>query len=185
MPEILSAEHVPSWCALMSSVGLNNEFWMVTLLKKKTDKNADLQCVFLDILFQMLLLAVGRPLLKNHINGIMQDCSDSTANALELLQSCTKPSILYWLPFPAGDQVAMFADLRYQKPITCVIFHPHDHMMAMCALGDNEPILVYRFNHKGSNRHDILKLQFAPEWLCHNVFSASKSAINHIIITCT
>ena len=27
------------------------------------------------------------------INGLVQDCSNSTANALELLQSCTKPSI--------------------------------------------------------------------------------------------
>ena len=28
-----------------------------------------------------------------HINGLVQDCSNSIANALELLQSCTKPSI--------------------------------------------------------------------------------------------
>ena len=26
------------------------------------------------------------------IDGLMQDCSNSIANALELLQSCTKPS---------------------------------------------------------------------------------------------
>ena len=28
-----------------------------------------------------------------HIDGLMQDCSNSIANALELLQSCAKPSI--------------------------------------------------------------------------------------------
>ena len=28
-----------------------------------------------------------------HINGLVQDCSNSIANELELLQSCTKPSI--------------------------------------------------------------------------------------------
>ena len=28
-----------------------------------------------------------------HINGLVQDCSNSIANALELLQSCTKLSI--------------------------------------------------------------------------------------------
>ena len=28
-----------------------------------------------------------------HINGLVQDCSNSIANALELLQSCTKPLI--------------------------------------------------------------------------------------------
>ena len=28
----------------------------------------------------------------NQINGLVQDCSNSIANALELLQSCTEPS---------------------------------------------------------------------------------------------
>ena len=28
-----------------------------------------------------------------HIDGLVQDCSNSIADALELLQSCTKPSI--------------------------------------------------------------------------------------------
>ena len=28
-----------------------------------------------------------------HIDGLLQDCSNSIANALELLQSCTKPLI--------------------------------------------------------------------------------------------
>ena len=28
-----------------------------------------------------------------YIDGLVQDCSNSIANALELLQSCTKPSI--------------------------------------------------------------------------------------------
>ena len=28
-----------------------------------------------------------------HIDGFVQDCSNSIANALELLQSCTKPSM--------------------------------------------------------------------------------------------
>ena len=31
-----------------------------------------------------------------HFDGLMQDCSYSIANALELLQSCTKPSISGW-----------------------------------------------------------------------------------------
>ena len=31
--------------------------------------------------------------LSMHINGLVQDCSISIANALEILQSCTKPSI--------------------------------------------------------------------------------------------
>ena len=30
---------------------------------------------------------------KKYIDGLVQDCSNSIANAQELLQSCTKPSI--------------------------------------------------------------------------------------------
>ena len=38
-----------------------------------------------------LILVCGR---KPHIDGLVQDCSNSTALAMELLQSWTKPSIL-------------------------------------------------------------------------------------------
>ena len=36
---------------------------------------------------------IYRPIEMWHINGLVQDCSNSIANALELLQSCTEPSI--------------------------------------------------------------------------------------------
>ena len=36
---------------------------------------------------------MGCNILTHHIDGLVQDCSNSIANALELLQSCTKPSI--------------------------------------------------------------------------------------------
>ena len=32
-------------------------------------------------------------MVADHIDGLVQDCSNSIANALELLQSCSKPSI--------------------------------------------------------------------------------------------
>ena len=32
---------------------------------------------------------------KTYIDGLVQDCSNTTANALELLHSCTKPSICH------------------------------------------------------------------------------------------
>ena len=38
---------------------------------------------------------IDRPRL--FINGLVQNSSDSIANALELLLSCTKPSISYWV----------------------------------------------------------------------------------------
>ena len=36
-------------------------------------------------------------LLWNHFDGLVQDCSNSIANAVELLQSCTKPLISLFL----------------------------------------------------------------------------------------
>ena len=33
--------------------------------------------------------------IKNHIDGLVQDCSNSIAFAMELLQSCNKP-LIYW-----------------------------------------------------------------------------------------
>ena len=32
-----------------------------------------------------------------HFDGLVQDCRNSIASALELLQSCTKPSIYFYL----------------------------------------------------------------------------------------
>ncbi|XP_062592731.1 jouberin-like isoform X1 [Saccostrea cucullata] len=45
-----------------------------------------------------------------------------------------------------GDQVAMFSELNYQYPVTDVEYHPRDHMMALCSLGDNQPILIYNYD---------------------------------------
>ena len=33
------------------------------------------------------------------IDGLVQDCSTSSALAMELLQSCAKPSIWFWMMF--------------------------------------------------------------------------------------
>ena len=44
-----------------------------------------------------------------YIDGLVQDCSNSIADALELLQSCTKPSILSVMSpsyFQARDDVS-------------------------------------------------------------------------------
>ena len=38
-------------------------------------------------------------LYHNYIDGLAQDCSNSIANALELLKSCTKPSICSYIAF--------------------------------------------------------------------------------------
>ena len=47
---------------------------------------------FVQMICYLLCVAMGQ-YYAHHIDGLVQDCSNSIANTLELLQSCTKPSI--------------------------------------------------------------------------------------------
>ncbi|XP_069462846.1 jouberin [Ambystoma mexicanum] len=49
-----------------------------------------------------------------------------------------------------GDQVAKYSDLCYTSTLRDVDFHPHEHMVAFCAFGQSQPILVYIYDHKVS-----------------------------------
>ena len=49
-------------------------------------------------------------------NGLAQDCSNSSALVMELLQSCTKPSICELLVIPADDK--WYVTFRH-KHLTC------------------------------------------------------------------
>ena len=50
---------------------------------------------FVDDSLIKLLNKVILPMIWNYIDGLVQDCSISIANTLELLQSCTEPSVWY------------------------------------------------------------------------------------------
>ena len=41
------------------------------------------------------------------IDGLVQDCSNSSALAMELLQSCIKPSIFAWRQFDNDDILSL------------------------------------------------------------------------------
>ena len=45
-----------------------------------------------------------------------------------------------------GDQVARYTELNYLKPVTDVAYHPRDHILAVCSLGENQPVLVYKYD---------------------------------------
>ncbi|XP_044531379.1 jouberin [Gracilinanus agilis] len=64
------------------------------------------------------------------------------------LFSGSEDGIAYvWNP-ETGDQVAMYSDLSFTSPLRDTAFHPHEHMVAFCAFGQNEPILVYIYDYK-------------------------------------
>ncbi|RXN00136.1 Jouberin [Acipenser ruthenus] len=46
------------------------------------------------------------------------------------------------------DQVAVYSELCYSSPLRDVAFHPHEHMVALCAFGPNLPVHVYLYDRK-------------------------------------
>ncbi|XP_066556183.1 jouberin [Amia ocellicauda] len=47
-----------------------------------------------------------------------------------------------------GDQVAVYSELCYPTALRDVAFHPHEHMVAFCAFGQNQPVHVYHYDRK-------------------------------------
>ena len=45
--------------------------------------------------------------------------------------------------------VGQYQNLPLHHPITSLLFHPLDHMIALSAFGDNEPIFLYSYNKDG------------------------------------
>ena len=86
-----------------------------------------------------------------HIDGLVQNCSNPMANALELLQSCIKPSILCAIDrVSCGD--ALMADVAHiiQSYFTGLTFHDpssfetsHFSHQCVCGGGGGGGILVY------------------------------------------
>ena len=70
---------------------------MVQLVKKKI-------ITVMKFVFQKKERLSGCPEEVWHIDGLVQNCSNSIANALELVQSCTKPLI-----YPAFVIVRIYA----------------------------------------------------------------------------
>ncbi|KAM3932313.1 jouberin [Leptodactylus fuscus] len=91
--------------------------------------------------------------------------------------ACSEDGVAYVWNAETGDQVAKYTDLSYTAPLRDVAFHPHEHMVAFCAFGPSQPIIVYIYDYKvaqleaesvqvtsdvnGQNYSDILTFQDA------------------------
>ncbi|XP_068087723.1 jouberin isoform X2 [Hyperolius riggenbachi] len=60
----------------------------------------------------------------------------------------SEDGIAYVWNAETGDQVAKYSTLSYAAPVRDVAYHPHEHMVAFCAFGENQPILVYIYDYK-------------------------------------
>ncbi|KAB1275462.1 Jouberin [Camelus dromedarius] len=63
----------------------------------------------------------------------------------------SEDGIVYvWNP-ETGEQVAMYSDLPFKSPIRDISYHPLENMVAFCAFGQNEPILLYIYDFHGKS----------------------------------
>ena len=62
-------------------------------------------------------------LVWGEIDGLVQDCSNSIANALELLQSCTKPSIWWFNTLRPEQNQWHFTENTFKMHFLKDIFH--------------------------------------------------------------
>ncbi|KAM4693311.1 jouberin isoform 1-T3 [Discoglossus pictus] len=60
----------------------------------------------------------------------------------------SEDGIAYVWNSETGDKVAKFSELSYTAPVRDVAFHPHEHMVAFCAFGQSQPILVYIYDYR-------------------------------------
>ncbi|KAM5263985.1 LOW QUALITY PROTEIN: jouberin [Ctenodactylus gundi] len=65
--------------------------------------------------------------------------------------------VYVWNP-ETGEQVAMYSDLPFKSPIRDISYHPFENMVAFCAFGQNEPILLYIYDfHVAQQEAEKLK----------------------------
>ncbi|XP_078609281.1 jouberin-like isoform X5 [Branchiostoma floridae x Branchiostoma japonicum] len=76
-----------------------------------------------------------------------------------------------------GDKVAVYRELGYQNTVCGLDFHPHDHMVAFCCYGDNNPILIYTYDQKAAHR----AVHLYPEALPPDKIFVKTSAWAYII----
>ena len=56
----------------------------------------------------------------------------------------------------------MYSELNFQNPVTDVHYHPRDHMVAFCSLGENHPVLIYDY--------DVASKYLSLRLSCHCLF---------------
>ncbi|XP_066866956.1 jouberin isoform X8 [Kogia breviceps] len=70
----------------------------------------------------------------------------------------SEDGIVYvWNP-ETGEQVAMYSDLPFKSPVRDIAYHPLENMVAFCAFGQNEPILLYVYDfHVAQQEAEMFK----------------------------
>ncbi|XP_036024794.1 jouberin isoform X2 [Onychomys torridus] len=73
------------------------------------------------------------------------------------LFSGSEDGIVYvWNP-ETGEQVAMYSDLPFKSTIRDIAFHPFENMVAFCAFGQSEPVLLYVYDFHAQQEAEMFK----------------------------
>ncbi|KAM8791855.1 jouberin [Rhynchonycteris naso] len=64
--------------------------------------------------------------------------------------------VYVWNP-ETGEQVAVYSNLPFKSPIRDISYHPYEDMVAFCAFGQNEPILLYNYDYHVQQESELLK----------------------------
>lgn len=74
------------------------------------------------------------------------------------LFSGSEDGIVYvWNP-ETGEQVAMYSDLPFKSTIRDISYHPFENMVAFCAFGQSEPVLLYVYDfHVAQQEAEMFK----------------------------
>ncbi|XP_063089053.1 jouberin isoform X2 [Cavia porcellus] len=64
--------------------------------------------------------------------------------------------VYVWNP-ETGEQVAVYSDLPFKSPIRDISYHPFENMVAFCAFGQNEPILLYIYDFSAQQEAEMFR----------------------------
>ncbi|XP_060790422.1 jouberin isoform X1 [Neoarius graeffei] len=84
---------------------------------------------------------IGATNYRERINSTFTPCGN-------FIFSGSEDGFAYVWNAETGDQVAVYSELCYPTALRGVAFHPHEHLVAFCAFGQNQPIQLYVFDRK-------------------------------------
>ena len=117
---------------------------------------------YLEIIRYTIIIEIGK--VMNQIDGSVQDCSISIANALEILQSCTRPS--RWLTFllesPCSWHTLTVSSRRlWSRPVRANLA---PHLANSIAHTFPIPLLAPDGKDKNTNLKIQYKYKFPESW---------------------
>ncbi|XP_053489336.1 jouberin isoform X2 [Ictalurus furcatus] len=84
---------------------------------------------------------IGATNYRERINSTFTPCGN-------FIFSGSEDGLAYVWNAETGDQVAVYSELCYPTALRGVAFHPHEHLVAFCAFGQNQLIQLYVYDRK-------------------------------------